>query len=106
MILTTRMHLTAEVMIITVARDISFIYSFTRSSTHSLTRSLAHSYSVLGGVPEQPEDDDGELDLRAMIDRILVNLDQWSMRVSLVEIQLLIKQATNTDGRPVARLSV
>ena len=67
------------------------------------TRNHVHSS---GGVPEQPEDDDGELDLKAMIDRILVNLDQWSMRVSLVEIQLLIKQATITDGRPVARLSV
>ncbi|XP_071949352.1 mediator of RNA polymerase II transcription subunit 12-like protein isoform X1 [Antedon mediterranea] len=50
------------------------------------------------GVPDLPESDfDDEDDQKLAITRILRNLDQWTLRVSLLDIQLMLKQCPSGD---------
>ncbi|MEQ2193045.1 Mediator of RNA polymerase II transcription subunit 12, partial [Xenoophorus captivus] len=43
----------------------------------------------------QLDSDDGDNPQRQRIKRILQNMDQWTMRQSSLELQLMIKQSTN-----------
>uniref|UniRef100_A0A665W8A6 Mediator complex subunit Med12 domain-containing protein n=1 Tax=Echeneis naucrates TaxID=173247 RepID=A0A665W8A6_ECHNA len=45
----------------------------------------------------QLDSDDGDNPQRQRIKRILQNMDQWTMRQSSLELQLMIKQSTNND---------
>uniref|UniRef100_A0A7N9ANR1 Mediator complex subunit 12 n=1 Tax=Mastacembelus armatus TaxID=205130 RepID=A0A7N9ANR1_9TELE len=45
----------------------------------------------------QLDSDDGDNPQRQRIKRILQNLDQWTMRQSSLELQLMIKQSTNNE---------
>jgi mediator of RNA polymerase II transcription subunit 12 len=50
-----------------------------------------------GGLPSvlqsEDDDDDDEPEQRRHITRILKHVDQWSQRVSWLELQLMLKQA-------------
>ena len=51
-----------------------------------------------GGLPSillsEDDDDDDEPEQRRHITRILHHVDQWSQRVSWLELQLMLKQAS------------
>lgn len=49
------------------------------------------------GVPNQV--DGSEPEVKQIIQRVLQNLDMWGLRVSLLELQLLFKQATTQAVR-------
>ena len=55
------------------------------------------------GVPNQV--DGSEPDNKQIIQRVLQNLDIWGLRVSLLELQLLFKQATTQQVRTKTRAS-
>ena len=53
-----------------------------------------------GGLPSvllsEEDDDDEEPEQRRHISRILHHVDQWSLRVSWLELQLMLKQASSS----------
>jgi len=55
-----------------------------------------------GGLPSvllsEEDDDDEEPEQRRHISRILHHVDQWSLRVSWLELQLMLKQASSSVG--------
>ena len=55
------------------------------------------------GVPNQV--DGSEPDNKQIIQRVLQNLDIWGLRVSLLELQLLFKQATTQQVRTRTKAS-
>jgi hypothetical protein len=53
-----------------------------------------------GGLPSvlqsEEDDDDDEPEQRRHVTRILRHVDQWSQRVSWLELQLMLKQASSS----------
>jgi mediator of RNA polymerase II transcription subunit 12 len=65
------------------------IYVLIISQTQQLVRMICYPSSAASKM------DDDEIDNKETISRILETLDPWTLRVSLLELNLMFKQAKN-----------
>ena len=72
---------------------IEMTFSFFQHQAQQLLQMICYP----NGVPNQV--DGSEPDVKQIIQRVLQNLDIWGLRVSLLELQLLFKQATTQQVR-------